>query len=1583
MGKELKDSTGKTTPLETSPVDGMWAEDPFEFIRPESYSALGIDPGDIPSGTFPAKKHPSQIESRFGGNAYGFGLFELSHRLGPQDLALLQSLSEDDPEYIRKNHRELNRIYRSLGLLIRFSSQGRPYYLVPEHLISSSMGHIRNKTEEISNVINFHRKKYFVERQSIGLITHSDDLLINSLSVRFKEHQFFVIDSLEKLKSIAVPLDLVVITRDIQEILVMEKFPGNAAGPFSRPRMERFARYLMSRIYRALKPEGEIFIIANHYPLRTNQTIKVNFKSGHEKKKFLIFSHIFKTRKRYSPKSGSERIHEFDLQKFLRGVYVEKEVLDRLLGGRDLGDISFREIAALPYLNYSMDPEAGYDQERVWPEILSDFFDEISFKTLVPASLKAEWRRRFSTDGYTPRYKITYLGQKKPMDLSLQAVQTELDRSQLAGCPLPLLAEYRNSFEYVNQTLKVLVEIKNRTYEDFPELFMARLRQPFENKARRYSGFNDVVKLLKKIKNLERIQTWLNPDAIEGPRTPVIENIGILPFFGFSKGEIREIYLIVVGHTAMGRVLSGKMSEKSLRPLSDLARTLELSKGLNLLRYCRLMTMAETVASKGTALRSEHLAELFDLYASVVRVVTNRDMDWDRLLDEKTSEMGGIHNMVVRKSLKIMDLVDHFEFLDNWEELRLKGEMEKESLADYDPLKVHKIENIIRLIQTIEEFENRFLRDDPLKLPIFYRKFLNLEFHGTGHIFEQMDSRLAFILLWIGVNVVQGDILNFNPLLGDSSLSEVEDRAKRIEDEAGAINIDYLDLETLEKFGEQIYKNETGFVMGTGIQFRVDRDTQALDCTCIDLDETIFRLDQLTKTFTAQPLSEIVPDTLAMIDKLFSKLEAFYQNYPVLVGIDGEVSPEVKPPLRQTVWLRRVSALRKHLRNTLQQELFKPEALHEDLSSLYRHARSLFWFVFPQLRGLENLDLTGFAYLKSSPIDYIFRNIRKVQALAREEHREFQDTRALHKLAQREFGPMTAGTVGVSESQIEKLQEIMRQLRGNPALFDALLKSFVFQDLGRVPSLRERYAQDLHPVDHAIAGAVLLEKEHIPHAFNMDEAARKYLGTLIRYHDFMYHIQRGEFGFESIREVIAFKDREFLDAFFINAFLMISSLREELILEDLAGELFQIRALVQRVMDGRMSLDAHLEGIYEKNGLLFNALESYMTHGLPENANPIAYLEEWQGGEDNREANREAGKKISSLERMFRLRGIMYVRFPDLAKLLVKVPMRFIYKKRDLFGIGYPTFERELYEAFRTYRSLQKLPKEQRDFIFDRLIGDKVRLYGYENVSWYLSYENQIKLLLIALLGSLRLAEDPGKTLCISFLSLMVKVGRRYEALNDYLTGVSADELWGDPRTMDRFLKESHGIVLELNPEVGTLTVDFVDKYEIGKKIVYMKSITNLDQLKNYFHYSLQSLRKTSFYTDDYELGLERAFDQRLEEITDLMLDQTKKQMELHSDFLELHNIYTDLMDRGLEIGFTSDQMSKLRDFYELRKDDLKRQKLREIDQLLESMQDPREVRDYWESIKWYLHKNRKFLGKEFENMIARNFDRAMEAIKE
>jgi hypothetical protein len=323
---------------------------------------------------------------------------------------------------------------------------------------------------------------------------------------------------------------------------------------------------------------------------------------------------------------------------------------------------------------------------------------------------------------------------------------------------------------------------------------------------------------------------------------------------------------------------------------------------------------------------------------------------------------------------------------------------------------------------------------------------------------------------------------------------------------------------------------------------------------------------------------------------------------------------------------------------------------------------------------------------------------------------------------------------------------------------------------------------------------------------------------------------------------------------------------------------------------------------------------------------------------------------------------------------MLEVPLKYIHKKRKFHNVGYATFEKEVYEAFRIYKTLQTLAEPVRHFILEQLIGDKVRIFGYEKVSGYLSYENQVKLLLVGLLGTqkIRSGNDP---ISLSFLNMSDAIEKRYESVNDSLNKLSAQKLWEEGYPLTHLFSAKTGILLRTEKFPNLLSVEFQDRISISRKISYLSSINDLEQLKNYFHYSLSSLRKHPFYTDDYEILLEKAFEKRMTEITDMILNRTERQMGLVKDFEGLHNLSNDLLDRSWDIGFSREQRHRLNDLYEMRKDALKREKLSEIEIYLEGIREAQELEDYWRSIKWYLQRNRRFFGKEFEYFIAEMFD--------
>jgi hypothetical protein len=282
----------------------------------------------------------------------------------------------------------------------------------------------------------------------------------------------------------------------------------------------------------------------------------------------------------------------------------------------------------------------------------------------------------------------------------------------------------------------------------------------------------------------------------------------------------------------------------------------------------------------------------------------------------------------------------------------------------------------------------------------------------------------------------------------------------------------------------------------------------------------------------------------------------------------------------------------------------------------------------------------------------------------------------------------------------------------------------------------------------------------------------------------------------------------------------------------------------------------------------------------------------------------------------------------------------------------------------------------------ERLVADEIRIFGFERVNAFLNYENMIKLLLISLMAAKRFRAN-GKPVSLDFLALARRMEKRYEAVNDTLSYLRGDRIWKNAQGVQHFFKAKEGIVFSEDENTRVLTVDFIDRINISEKIGSLMAIKNLEELKNYFHTTLRFLRKVPFYTEDYELELEEAFETRRLQITDLMVEQIKRQMAQQKDFRSLHDIYHSVMDRALEIGFTEEQKHRLMDLLELRKDQLRREKLEETTRALTRIRDVEELRDYWDEVKGYLICNRPYLGGEFGSLVAKRFDETMSALEE
>ena len=343
--------------------------------------------------------------------------------------------------------------------------------------------------------------------------------------------------------------------------------------------------------------------------------------------------------------------------------------------------------------------------------------------------------------------------------------------------------------------------------------------------------------------------------------------------------------------------------------------------------------------------------------------------------------------------------------------------------------------------------------------------------------------------------VARGDVINFNPILADVKYSEIDKQVKKVEEEAKNINRDYLEMDTLRQCSEQLYNNQSAFVVNTGFRLRLRHETETVDVTYIDMNDNIEQLEILAKKVKGKRVSEIPVEDLVEIERLFANLEDFYHGHMRLIssGI-----PETNIPLKQKKWSQKAHDIRQYLKDNFSEAIFDPENVHDDLKKLYQHSGSILNLALPEFLSLQGLTLRGKLYLRSPVIDYIFKSTWKIQALIRGDLKDVQDIHALHKLAQREFGPMTAGIVGFNELHIKNLSSIVDQIRRNKPLLKAVIMAFIFQDLGQIPSLREKYKGEINPADQAQAGAVLLKREKIPQRYNMAKESEKVLVFLVR-----------------------------------------------------------------------------------------------------------------------------------------------------------------------------------------------------------------------------------------------------------------------------------------------------------------------------------------------------------------------------------------------------------------------------------------------------------------------------------------------------
>ncbi len=1546
----------------------------FRLVNPEDYSKFGIDPQDVPMGTFASEDHPSFLPSRFGGNAYGMGLIEQSV-LSRADTDFLESLDFQDIQELGDNAKRLNAIYQKLGLLIRFSSAGKRYFLIPISLVAHSLQEIKTKADEIEELILQHIFETRTDRLDIGLLTSTHDLIVHELTARLTNHRIFLFESLEKLRSWRMPLDIIVLPKDPFEYLLEQQFPKTSKRSISRHRLFDYALYLSGKLYDILEENGRIHVLAHSSCPEEDQDCKVRFKTDEELKYFLLYTHTFKTKQKYEAGSSALEmtVHLADLHYYLNRFGFFEPQLKKLLDHNKPEDLTIDEINRLPYLNLRMPHAYMKAPEKQWKWIFEPYFAVDSLERKSPSSHHRHWQERLEIDREMPDSLFTFVGKPKKPTVTLSALEDEIKASGMQGCALPLVAEYRKTFRFVLDVLRIIIQIRDHNFSGLSELERTRLGNPFRSQNERFAP---VAKLLALLPKLEKIRDTLNPDKIEGPTTPILEHIPKLSLHGFTPAQLRELLLIVVGHTTMSRVVFGKMPAKTLKPITDRAREGNHQESLELLQACRLMSMAEIIATLGDAFTGEQGRELYRVYDDALNIATDSSLSWDKLHDLRISALGGVQNKAIREMMKVFNL---FEFLDDWQEYLRKGCFQKEVICDYEPDKLFKMGEALRLAGVAEEFKQKFMGDYIFGQSYFFRQFLETEFHGTGHLFRPLGTCAGFILLWIAVNSSERHTINFNPMLAGIPRDRHEPRIHKIRETLLRIPVERLQPAFFEDIKKTLGDGRPAFIFDSGIRLMSNAETRVIDISFVDVDENIQQIEALLTHFESQKLRGISLKYLREMERRFSELESFHQYLEregcfLQCEIHGQ-SGGIEAKNREII------EIENRLKMVMQSQMFIPEEIYDTISVLAQHCPEILRFTLPEFRSLGNLVENWPSRKAQSLGVYAMRCLEKFQALVIKDRNAFQDMNTFYALAKQEFGPLAEEGIGATHAQMETLEFYVGQVQEKPALYRALTLALLFQEIGK---LEEYSTVDGGPLwNHAEQGALVLEKSDILKKYRLDPRVEQLTVQLVRHHGIVGHVIRGEEPITALDTITSEQDTRLLDAFVLHSVIGAAAVQEGLMVANLLDLFLQHRSTALQIIKSKSTWEVALNDILREKGAAVLAdfqLTSHKTSVLP--PDQIQY----QGSFDADISDEPLwhGRQIAALERLLKLIGVAWVDYQDLQMYLLKMPVNFIYHKKKLKSVGPDTFEGQLQLSMELLEAVSSLNPEVRHYLLYCLdhLGGRMRVYDFHPMAGFLGVEDCLKLLIITLQAFHRRFGSDAREGLITFRLLSQNIERRHEALQKILRDMPMPERCFDERTPP-FAAEGHGdLNFEISERQRAVRVHYRDTIEFDILANSLRAVWDHEELALHYWKLLDELQeKLPFDTGNYEEELRKVFDEQQSKITDRMLMTIQDKLSGTDSFRQFHEIELQVEQKRQELSFSEEQQFLLEELLEFHRSRLREQYLDAVYRDINALEDGKSLAEYWDKKKYELFSYRSFVGKEYESLIASFLDKKTEEI--
>uniref|UniRef100_A0A832A6E1 Uncharacterized protein n=1 Tax=Desulfacinum infernum TaxID=35837 RepID=A0A832A6E1_9BACT len=1544
----------------------------FRIIVPEEYASYGINPQDIPMGTFAAHDHPSFLLSRYGGNAYGFGLLE-QNKLSSDDYDFLERLDLSDRRAIIRHVDRLNDIYKKLGLLMRFSSQGATYYLIPINLVAQSVQDVKAKAEAIEKVIAEHARATGSERLDIVLFSTAKDLIAHDLTARLSAHRLFILDDIRKLRAWRTFFDVAVFPRDPYDYVLGHPLPKPTRPMSRKRRLLRYAGYMAGKIYDLLEPTGKVVVLADCPGcMEKTSDYEVEFLSEVEIKKFLLFTRIFKTHKRYTAQDHPFSVHPMDLHFYLQHDPVTDNLLRETFSMTHMDDLSVEQIDRLPYLDRPMPLQYRKGAPLPWEKAFAPYFDLHLVDTTSTWAYEDRWGKRLRLGKPWPNNLGVFAGLPRSAAVSQEEVEEAAKKSGMMGCQPALTASYRNSFRYVCDVLEALARIRDGLFVHIGEVERDRLVNPFRRKELSDHGFLPIRQLLRQVDKLKAIEEALNPDQLEGASTPVLENLEKLSLHGFTPAQLVELVLIVTGHSAMSRIVLGKMPARNLKTLTNAASHAETHAIIDQLRICRLMTVAEITASFGHPLTAAQAEEIFRIYHDAVRVATNPNLDWDSLEDRRISEMGGVQYKALREMLKFFNL---FDFLNTWHEFLDKGPLEREVLCDYDPEKVAGIEQVLQLARIVDRFRSRDRNSSIPRQTFFFRQLLQTEFHGTGHLFPSLGPELGFKLLWVTVQVSPHRIVNFNPLLAPIPSEKKPARLAKIKEALGSLRVEAMREDELDAIRRKLLSGHSTFLPNTGLRLHYNPATKATDVSFVDVRENIELIEELLERFETSKLQDMSLKDVADLERLFSEIS----SYKAYLTEEGQSEPDVHqegPPSPSFMGLR-LAHIENRIRQVFLSQILVPEEIFNTVSLLVEHCPNLLRFVMPELHRLGQLMENRPTRKRQSVGTYVMRCLGKFQALILKDRESFQDLNTFYQMAKQEFGPLAAEDVGAKHHQLETLEHLVERIQEErPLLYQALTLALLFQDLGKLDTYTEEHKILGRIWTHAERSVHILRHRGILAQYGLKKEVRALTLELIRHHGLIGHVIQGSEPTSAISRLTETNDKDLLDAYVLHAILAAASVEEGLMTEDLLDLFLEYRhAGLHVIKTGSSWNESYKDKLRDKGRAVLYGSESVpemLSFQVSRDEIPSVYGREADGDE-----LLWCGRQIEAFERLLRLMGIAWVDFHDLQMHFMNVPVAFIHHQKGLRSVGLDHFRRSFSKSLEVFEALRRLAAPLRAYLLYSLdpYGGAFRLYDFQNLPPFLSVEASLKMLVVGLAAYHRHLPGTPRGGLVSFRPLGRAVRYRHETLEHHLKALSLENPaeWTASTPSSPLLDEI--LFVETSPFGPGVRLGFRGSLQVEALMRAMAETNSHEELRHLYREQMKKMQSFPFTTPEQMESVKAAYHKRMAEISRSLLLSIQNDLARLSSFTELDAFRSRLSRFLPKAALSEEDHFLIQEMLDHHRSRLRDAFLTEVSAKVSTLEDREALIAYWNEVKQDLFRFRHDIGKEYEAMIASYID--------